>query len=381
MSERRRFEHPEDAILAFRHVLTPVESTEAARQTREQVIPAIACAVRAAPLEKARMRRRRMAWIAAAACLALAGAQGYRWTASPERSLVASAPSTTALAEVSAASGSVSVSRQGRTLAVQARPHGLVPGDELRASADARLTVAFSRGARTHAGGKAKLALLRADALEERLGLELGRVDVSVPKLEPGRAFIVETPHVVVRVRGTRFTVEVLESPAASALVTRVSVTEGAVQVLGAGSARVLGPGEVWASDGVGEAAAVERSDDTPRAIDGPPAGKLAPAARARSSDALAQQNRILQAALGARSRGEDKVALRLLDELLTRYPKSPLAESARVERFRALRRLGRDAEATREARRYLAEHGEGFARDEARDVALQPKGVGTKAP
>jgi hypothetical protein len=56
---------------------------------------------------------------------------------------------------------------------------------------------------------------------------------------------------------------------------------------------------------------------------------------------------------------------------LLQRFPGSPLVPDARVERFRALQRLGRTEEAARSARQYLAEQPDGFAREEARDVAL----------
>jgi hypothetical protein len=42
------------------------------------------------------------------------------------------------------------------------------------------------------------------------------------------------------------------------------------------------------------------------------------------------------------------------------------------VERFRLLRRLGRHSEAAREARSYLGDYHDGYARDEARGVALE---------
>jgi hypothetical protein len=72
-----------------------------------------------------------------------------------------------------------------------------------------------------------------------------------------------------------------------------------------------------------------------------------------------------------AKQRGDDDRVVRELDVLMQRYSDSPLAPDARVERFRALKRLGRTAEAARSARRYLAEQPDGFAREEARDVAL----------
>ena len=74
-----------------------------------------------------------------------------------------------------------------------------------------------------------------------------------------------------------------------------------------------------------------------------------------------------------AKRRGDDTTALNRLDAFLVRYPGSPLAQNAQVERFRALRRLGRSQAAASEARKYLAEHPSGFARDEAQRVAIPP--------
>ena len=89
------------------------------------------------------------------------------------------------------------------------------------------------------------------------------------------------------------------------------------------------------------------------------------------SAAALAEQNRLFSVAVAASRRGDDARAVALIDELLARYPASPLLPEARVERFRALDRLGRKSEAAREASRYLRENENGAARDEAREVVL----------
>ena len=111
------------------------------------------------------------------------------------------------------------------------------------------------------------------------------------------------------------------------------------------------------------------------------PAGKATPAAKAASeglsadasSSTLEQENALFRLAIDARNSGDDAAAVRYFDQLLVSYPKSALAQEAKVEHFRALRRMGRGRDAAREARRYLIEHGNGFAEDEARDVALTP--------
>jgi len=54
----------------------------------------------------------------------------------------------------------------------------------------------------------------------------------------------------------------------------------------------------------------------------------------------LAEQNALFTAAVKARRSGEPGKAMGLLDQLLSRYPRSPLADQAKVERARALQDL-----------------------------------------
>jgi hypothetical protein len=81
----------------------------------------------------------------------------------------------------------------------------------------------------------------------------------------------------------------------------------------------------------------------------------------------LTLANALLASALDAARSGNDELALVRLDELLRRYPTSPVADNAKVERFRALRRLGRERDAARAASGYLKGDPDGLARDEAR--------------
>lgn len=77
--------------------------------------------------------------------------------------------------------------------------------------------------------------------------------------------------------------------------------------------------------------------------------------------------NQLFAEAKQARREQRDADALALLQRLLTQHPGSVLAHEASVERFRALARLGRMAEAQRYATSYLARYPNGFAADEAR--------------
>ena len=65
-----------------------------------------------------------------------------------------------------------------------------------------------------------------------------------------------------------------------------------------------------------------------------PPIKPAPPASR------LAEQNRIFSAALAAKRAGNDADTVRLCDELVGRFPDSPLADQARAERAAAAARL-----------------------------------------
>jgi outer membrane protein assembly factor BamD (BamD/ComL family) len=82
----------------------------------------------------------------------------------------------------------------------------------------------------------------------------------------------------------------------------------------------------------------------------------------------------LLAAARKASLAGSYALAIAELERLLTLYPSSTLAQNARVEHFRALKHLGRSAEARSAALRYLSDYPSGFARDEARALALSGK-------
>lgn len=99
------------------------------------------------------------------------------------------------------------------------------------------------------------------------------------------------------------------------------------------------------------------------------PARTLAPSAKTSS---LAEENALLEAALASGRRGDDAREIQLLGEFLRRFPRSELAQNAEVERFRALSRRGDTVTAARLARRYLGDHPDGMARDEARRLAVE---------
>jgi hypothetical protein len=362
---------------------------------------------------RVRLWQRRVAWLALAAMPALAVGGGWYLHTRGENAARTVAPAPTGL-RVEVAEGSVQVTHGGRSDTIMAPGSlGLDSCEELATRADGRAAMVLASGARLEVLPRTQLGVAApSDAQNkgERIELGSGQVDVTVPKLPPGRALSVHTPDTTVEVRGTRFSVAV--DTLGSTPVTRVVVTEGRVLVRHGGVQLYLLAGSSWSSRSAAagskqEARAAGDSDsylgsssvepetaapelaaapaqaaatsdaeqgeqqaDDPAALRGP---SPAPAKGTAAESNLAEQNWLFQQAMQTRRAGHDSQALLLLDQLLSRYPHTLLAQEARVERFRALTRLGQQEEAAREARRYLAEHPGGFATGEARSLALDP--------
>jgi TolA-binding protein len=208
------------------------------------------------------------------------------------------------------------------------------------------------------------LRVVRTELVAQRLALRSGRVDVALPHEAPVQQLSVDTPDAEVQVVGTVFSVEVQPVPGTGQPSTVVAVSEGEVRVIRrGGSVTSVLAGQRWASAPVPVGEACEAP-----AASAPRGGAQSP-----SRSELTEQNRLYRAALEARNAGDDARALRTIEGFIARYPKSLLAQEAQVERFRLLERMGRHGEAAQQARRYLAEHEGGFARDEAREIILPP--------
>jgi len=104
----------------------------------------------------------------------------------------------------------------------------------------------------------------------------------------------------------------------------------------------------------------------TPSALAADPATASAPTPSAQPQSTLAEENRLFKAAAEAGRSGDVAGALARLDQLLVEHPRSPLAQTALVRKFRLLNGAGRREEARREAERYLASYPTGFAVTEA---------------
>ncbi len=266
-------------------------------------------------------------------------------------------------------------------------------GSEIKTDAGSSVQLRTELGARISVAGSSQLRLAegRERGEVERVELERGSIGVKVPKLGAGQQFRVSTPDTLVIVHGTEFSVTVRADEQGRAN-TIVEVKSGRVEVRKKQAVEFLNAGSAWSSRvGAVDAPkeAHEGSQDPPALDSSEPAkpekegrvrqrggeqqARTQPDAagkpETRPTGALSHANALLSSALEAGRLGRDELALSRLNELLRRYPDSPVADSARVERFRVLKRLGRDHEAARAAEGYLEGKPDGFARDEAREL------------
>ncbi|XXX78381.1 FecR domain-containing protein [Sorangium sp. So ce134] len=307
-----------------------------------------------------------------------------------------------AAAQVTALQGSVEIAAGDATRSPPSL--ALVPlasDEELRTGEGARAKASLATGATVEVEPSTRVRFAPAGTGSDRFGdvvtLEQGKIAVEVPPLPAGVTLSVRTLDAVVTVHGTRFSVERRPEAAGEPAETRVSVTEGRVAVRRDAVERSLSPGETWSSrdeeraadrpaegrpgdapprgaeqDGAahegGKGGGAGDGDKNGGAGDGgagePRAPRDAREAPARAS--LTAENALLQSAMAARRGGQPRRAVERLDLLLGRYPDSPLAEIARVERLRAIEMLGDKERTAAEARRYLKDYPQGFGREEA---------------
>ncbi len=216
------------------------------------------------------------------------------------------------------------------------------------ATDEAPLALRSADGTHLLAGPHTELGLTRDDTARW-FRLTRGAVSLAVAKLLPGQRFVVETPDRQVEVKGTRFEVRLSPSEGCGGgTVTRVAVVEGAVTVRDAGGGeQVLEAGERWPA-GCTEAPPAQREVRPPSSPARPAAPPRVRAPRsapevvaappqAPAASTLGVQNDLFAAAMRAGRAGDRASAVRALDQLLLRYPGSPLREAAVAERLKLL--------------------------------------------
>jgi len=215
-----------------------------------------------------------------------------------------------------------------------------------------------------------------------RLALRRGHARVSVHKLVPGQSFVLELPDGELEVRGTRFSVEVVERKTVA-----VNVSEGLVALRlrdSGGREWLLGAGQAWAA--TASAPAAESASGTatsPAPLPAPSAARLTAAASsaapesAGASSALAPRKpgasgatRAFAAAMASFSSGDFATAERLFLSFEQRYPTSGHVEDTMFLRALTRLRRGDAAGAKTLARAYLERYPNGFRAPEAERLA-----------
>jgi hypothetical protein len=357
----------------------PVEDAQRASYRRERLVRLLGANIEA----NARKKRSRLSpWLwgaVAAAAVATAGVVGWS-TLHPQQATMARVDVPSA-GDARAVLGAVSV-RRGADATSLHTGEVFVGGEVIATAAGAGVEIGIASG---HAdlAASSEMQILRPTASERRLRLGAGSVDVDLPrKLEGGKHLIVETPNAEVLVVGTAFTVEVDSDGGERA--THVSVRRGTVWIMQNGKQRaVLRAGDDWrSSSATARTATPAPAAEPEKAARASSPGKLASLGRAAAntrgpraprpadSGTLREENTLYEAGLAARNRGDHAGAADAFAQLLTRFPRSILRESALAGQFRALERVGRSSAATVAARRYLASYPNGFARADAERIA-----------
>lgn len=343
----------------------PVEPLAAsdARELRARVVGAVEA--RQGALGRRHVAVRRTVALAGAAAAAVAAAVPLLVWSGVARHRDAST-GVTLQASVVAVAGSSELVGLGGIHPVTASQTAMGPDDELETGPQAAARASLPTGAVVDVGPSSHLRYLQmgdARAMHDRIELASGKIDVRVPKLANGGEVRVVTQGVTVVVHGTRFSVEQVVADATGHARTRVSVTEGRVAVYAGGKEQFLTAGAVWV-DPEGPAVA---NESTPSA--GPHE------VTHEGSSSLAVENGLLSEAMSLRHAHQAERSVALLDDLIAKYPGSPLGETAYVERLRALADLGATGRLVRDGEGYLARYPDGFARREVRQLLARAKG------
>ena len=334
----------------------------------------------------ARSRRRRLAWsggvIAVAAALTLMWQLGSRWLPAGSSS------------SANAVSINVSPAGVGAAVRIGDTEQPLAEPAQLEANQVLETPIGGGAALRVSTGTLMQLAgstIFRVDAhgLTQHFELRQGMLSAKVAKLLGAQRFIVTTPDAEVEVRGTQFVLRVLERGEAcgAGTRTRLQVTEGVVEVRAHGSVARVSADQHWPAGCDGTEPLTVASPQLGVAPNGSvapgPTTSPHPQAEAPAStftapvrtlneppSALAQQNDLFAKGVALRRGGDVGAALRAYQDLIQRFPASPLAENAMAERMRILATQNAGAA---EARRYLARYPRGFARDEAKKLVEAP--------
>lgn len=211
---------------------------------------------------------------------------------------------------------------------------------ETSAHAEARIQTGGGMAIDLLENTKVSLKELGVSKSSSALRLDRGRVRCVIPH-EPGRVFSVITADARVVDVGTTFSVSV--QPAGAGVATIVHVEEGEVMVEHAGTQRHLRAPASWSSAAEATTPAVEPAPSALPAVEAPatPSKRRDVASSKRQRETLDTETQLLQSGLASEQRGDFQAAARAFEQLVARYPGSPLAPDARAALARVKGRLG----------------------------------------
>ncbi|HEX2672578.1 MAG TPA: FecR domain-containing protein [Polyangiaceae bacterium] len=327
---------------------------------------------------RARTRRRRLlaigASLVAAAAIGLVATQVGKWRQS--------AASAGAIAiNVTPAGRGAALARNEGEVPLQA-PSSLESGQRIETPAEGGASLQFSTGSSMTLAGRTSFRV-DSQGITQRFTLQRGELVAHVAKLVASQRFIVNTPDAEVEVRGTRFRLRVIErgDTCGDGTRTRLEVSEGVVEVRAARGELVnVKAGEVWPAgcsgnadvpQNVAPAESVGRAaTPAPRRGAPSPARAVVGDSESEHASGLTIQNDLFAEGVARGRRGDTSGALRAYQELINRFPRSPLAENAMVERMRL---LAKSPIGALEASRYLERYPHGFAVREAKQLVAEP--------
>src|SRR5882724_5956810 len=301
----------------MRHPVPLQERPDA--EARRVTIDAIAVYIRRGR-GHARSHQRRLAAAAAVALVACVGAAwafhgSFASAPAPKAPVVATRPPSPEGA-LHVLSGSVVATHGDAPATVRAGGDlPVVRSDELSCAAGSEAMLTLPRGVHVKLVGLTAARLVSATEAEQHLRLDVGRVEVSVPRPGGPRVFAIQTPDSDVIVHGTEFSV-LVQRGTGSTFTTSVSVSRGSVLVVHAGTQQLVEAGTSWSSASGSDvappvpAAPAALAAPEPEASSAPPAS---PRHSARAATSLAEQNRLFQAFLDARDQGDDAGAVKHL--------------------------------------------------------------------
>jgi FecR protein len=376
------------------------EPTPSVPKDKRRLVAAVEEALRARARRRARVRSVVRSFVGAtvgvAALLALVVGGGALWRRAgeshAERTGAPAARALMVLGSGDDARGDV-ISGDSRHLQLQ-RGMALEAGVRVVASPLGELRFGTAQGTLLALEPRGDLTVTEAGSTQ-RFALRSGAVRARVARLSAGERFLIETADAEIEVHGTAFRVAVVaaDPTCGEGTTTRVSVSEGVVSVRAGGRQARIYPNGAWpegcatapsAAPATAHAVApppivaanVERSTHGARVpLERPapsvPGVQPRPASPVTPASDLVSQNDLFSAAVEAKKDGRLSEAARLFGKLAAEHPRSPLLESATVQRMKLLAAIDPEA-AARAAADYLARFPSGFARPDAEKLVAR---------